>query len=131
MLSYQVEVYNRKVIFEATKQGEEEHGYVALDNVMVVEAGEDGCLTVPEEAKVSTVPPETTTPTKPAGITRDVDPDPDKGFETRRKNFLMSGIERIPLFSTGCLDSESGFGSGSFSRGSAPDPLSMKHIDYD
>ena len=130
MLSYQVEVYNRKVIFEATKQGEEEHGYVALDNVMVVEAGEDGCLTVPEEAKVSTVPPETTTPTKPAGITRVVDPDPDKVFENAQKEF-SDELERIPLFSTGCLDFESGFGSGSFSRGSAPDPLSMKHIDYD
>ena len=88
MLLYQVEVYNRKVIFEATKQGEEEHGYVALDNVMVVEAGEDGCLTVPEEAKVSTVPPETTTPTKPAGITRVVDPDPDKVFENAQKKIF-------------------------------------------
>ena len=78
-------MYNRKVIFEATKQGEEEHGYVALDNIMVVETGQDGCLTVPEEAKVSTVPPETTTPTKPSGITRAVDPEPDKVFENAWK----------------------------------------------
>ena len=62
-----MEVYNRKVIFEAVKQGEIDHGYVGLDNVNLIEPGEEECITIPESAQVSTIPPDTTTavPTGP------------------------------------------------------------------
>lgn len=55
----QVEVYNRNVKFEAVKNGEQNHGWVALDGIMV--SKEDTCVTIPKEAQMSTVPPDTTT----------------------------------------------------------------------
>lgn len=55
----QVEVYNRKVMFTAEMGGEGVHGWVGIDNIMVSEG--ESCDTIPSEAQVSTVPPETTT----------------------------------------------------------------------
>ena len=62
----QVEVYNRKVKFEAQKTGEHDKGWVAIDNINV-EATEGNCETIPQEAQISTVLPETTTTEKPKG----------------------------------------------------------------
>lgn len=56
----QVEVNNRKVQFEAVKGGVAE-GWVAIDKIVVVE-NRNECETVPLEAQLTTVLPETTTP---------------------------------------------------------------------
>ena len=59
----QVEVYNRKVFFEAVmRDGEQGHGWVAVDNIMVESSSSGTCDTLPAGAQVTTVPPETTTP---------------------------------------------------------------------
>jgi hypothetical protein len=55
----QVEVYKRHVVFETSVVHEKNKGYVALDEFFEFEV--DDCLTLPEQARVSTVPPETTT----------------------------------------------------------------------
>ena len=72
----QVEVYNRKVRFEGIKEGAQNIGWIAIDNILAA-GGEEGCETIPQEAQITTVPPETTPAT-----TNDPDQFPACKFET-------------------------------------------------
>ena len=52
-------MFTRSVKFEATKEGEQGRGWVAVDDIRV--STEDNCPTVPITAQVTTAYPETTT----------------------------------------------------------------------
>ncbi len=57
----QVEVFNRRVVFETVLSENWFNGYIAVDSITHADGGEGGCETLPRAAEVSTVPPETTT----------------------------------------------------------------------
>ena len=46
----------------AIKDGQAEYGWLGIDGIEVLESGDGTCETLPKEAQITTIPPETTTP---------------------------------------------------------------------
>ena len=57
-----MEVYNRKIRFEATDLDASCHGWIAIDNIKIQQNAEGACETIPIEAQITTIPPATTEP---------------------------------------------------------------------